>query len=452
MRIDGWKSIANYLGRDRSTVMRWASARDMPVHRIPGGGRGSVFALTEELDAWLAVSPDVHEEPDQATDAAQSAVVSANRLPGWRAFADGKRSAKLWLIMPLVLMASLAAFAFQDTADEPAAQRMPQDPAAAALFLEARADWAQRRPESIASAIEKLQQVVAREPSFAPAYAALADCYVLANEFGSLPPAEAFGRAQSAVDAALRIDPASAAAWRAKGFLDYWWRRDPDAARQSFERSFAIAPDVAQTHFWYGNILIDNGDFEQGLAELDQARLLEPVSVALQADYAWALWSAGEEQRSLERLEALRARHPELATIRDYLAVAYLAKGDVPAFVRETGDLAKIRGDQEDMAEVEDLARMHSQGDRAVLALFVDQTLADFVSGDRKSLVWPVYVASMADDRDEVLRLLTIAAQRNEIWGSAGLVRQIDRHWRGDRAIQALLEPRRSATMVRRRS
>lgn len=453
MRLNGWKSIANHLGRDRSTVMRWAAERGMPVHRIPGGARGSVFALADELDTWLAISSV--ESDAETTTAAQPAVTAptppAQRpSPVRRWLGRHRRSHWRWGIplLPLALFAGLGAFAWQGPPELLESPAMPQNEAAAALFLEARAEWAQRNGQSIAASIAKLQQVIAIDPSFAPAYAGLADCYVLAHEFGSMPAAEAYGRAQDAVDAALRIDPANAAAWRAKGFLDYWWRRDPQSARVSFEAAIDAAPGEAQTHFWYGNVLVDNGDFAAGIAHLDKARLLEPVSVALQTDYAYALWSSGKEADGVARLEALRARHPDLATVRDYLAVAYLAEGKIGPFVAETAALAQIRNDQPDIEEAAALGLMLPAGEQAVLALFVDQTMDDFAKGDRKTLVWPVYVASMARDRAEVMRLLTIAAQRKELWGSAGLARQIRQRWQGDREITGLLAPRRPASMV----
>ena len=53
-RLDGWKAIANFLGRDRTTAIRWASERGLPVHRVPGGRTGTVFAHTTELEQWLA--------------------------------------------------------------------------------------------------------------------------------------------------------------------------------------------------------------------------------------------------------------------------------------------------------------------------------------------------------------------------------------------------------------
>jgi hypothetical protein len=51
-RLDSWKQIARYLKRDVRTLRRWRrQGVDLPVHRIPGGR--SVYAYTQELDAWL---------------------------------------------------------------------------------------------------------------------------------------------------------------------------------------------------------------------------------------------------------------------------------------------------------------------------------------------------------------------------------------------------------------
>jgi len=52
-RLDSWKAIAEYLDRNVRTVTRWAHERGLPVHHVPGGKRGAVFAFAEEIDAWL---------------------------------------------------------------------------------------------------------------------------------------------------------------------------------------------------------------------------------------------------------------------------------------------------------------------------------------------------------------------------------------------------------------
>lgn len=53
-RLDSWKEIASYVGRDERTVQRWELERSLPVHRLPGGRRGGVYAYRHELDAWRA--------------------------------------------------------------------------------------------------------------------------------------------------------------------------------------------------------------------------------------------------------------------------------------------------------------------------------------------------------------------------------------------------------------
>jgi TolB-like protein/tetratricopeptide (TPR) repeat protein len=52
-RLDSWKEIAVYLNRDVTTVQRWERREGMPVHRHQHDKRGSVYALSSELDAWV---------------------------------------------------------------------------------------------------------------------------------------------------------------------------------------------------------------------------------------------------------------------------------------------------------------------------------------------------------------------------------------------------------------
>ncbi len=56
-RLESWKEIAAYLGREVRTVQRWAVSRRLPVHRLPGGNKPRVFCRADELDAWLETEP-----------------------------------------------------------------------------------------------------------------------------------------------------------------------------------------------------------------------------------------------------------------------------------------------------------------------------------------------------------------------------------------------------------
>jgi adenylate cyclase len=51
--LGSWKEIASYLGRSERTCRRWEKQFDLPVHRMDGSPRASVYAYKEELDSWL---------------------------------------------------------------------------------------------------------------------------------------------------------------------------------------------------------------------------------------------------------------------------------------------------------------------------------------------------------------------------------------------------------------
>ena len=65
-RLDSWKEIAEYLGRDIRTVIRWEKEKCLPIRRIPGGKRPAVFAYTQEIQTWM-VGQDVADEQAAAS-------------------------------------------------------------------------------------------------------------------------------------------------------------------------------------------------------------------------------------------------------------------------------------------------------------------------------------------------------------------------------------------------
>ncbi len=70
-RLDSWKQIAAYLGRDVTTVQRWEKREGMPVRRHLHDRIGSVFASRAELDAWMRTR-DLRDEQGNGNHAAES--------------------------------------------------------------------------------------------------------------------------------------------------------------------------------------------------------------------------------------------------------------------------------------------------------------------------------------------------------------------------------------------
>jgi hypothetical protein len=51
--LTSWKDIAAYLGKGIRTVQRWEDELGLPVRRPKQGLKSAVFAVPEEIDAWV---------------------------------------------------------------------------------------------------------------------------------------------------------------------------------------------------------------------------------------------------------------------------------------------------------------------------------------------------------------------------------------------------------------
>src|SRR6516162_5274984 len=83
-RLDSWKEIAAYFGRDERTVKRWEKERGLPIRRLPGA-RGGVYAFTDDLASWMETRSSGKPNPSSASlpvRQPQKAEVSESANPG----------------------------------------------------------------------------------------------------------------------------------------------------------------------------------------------------------------------------------------------------------------------------------------------------------------------------------------------------------------------------------
>ncbi|MGA8144190.1 MAG: tetratricopeptide repeat protein [Candidatus Acidiferrales bacterium] len=112
-RLDSWKEIAVYLGRDVTTVQRWEKREGMPVHRHVHDKRGSVYALGPELDAWLQSRKPRFEEQEQEQEQKNDQEFEAPLEPqAGRGQSATLLRARHWLTLAAVLVLSLLAVAY----------------------------------------------------------------------------------------------------------------------------------------------------------------------------------------------------------------------------------------------------------------------------------------------------------------------------------------------------
>jgi tetratricopeptide (TPR) repeat protein len=437
-RLDGWKAIAGYFNRDRTTAMRWARERGLPVRRMPGGKQGSVFAFEHELAAWALRQTDIDDAPPAEPLAEPAPPPAPEPIPA----APRRRGIVLAGLAALALAGGIGAWTlWPSPPPEPAVRslEMPRDPRVARDYVAARDAWAQRTPVDLQRAMRLYQSVIARDPDFAPAHAGLADAWLILREYGAADEATAYRNARREASAALRLDPDLPGAHRAIGFIDYWWDSRADRALHRFQRALALDEGDAQTHFWYANMLADIGRDDLAQAEYDKARLLDPGSRVIEVEQACSHWQAGRDTLALTQLTALAQRAPDDATIQNCLAWVHISRGDIRGFASALAARARLRGEPRLLRLSASLNAAIARDPASAVQVLVAEGRREIAAGERQLRETPAFYASAMGDRATLVQLMVEAHDLGEHWPSVPVTRRIAARWAGDAEVQRLL-------------
>src|SRR5262249_54196080 len=146
------------------------------------------------------------------------------------------------------------------------------------LYLKGRSLWGKRGADNIRQAIAFYEQAIARDPTYALAYAGLAEAYVILPNYTAVAPREVFPKAKAAALKALQLDDKLAEAHTALAdvlFDDF----DMAGSISEFQRAIALNHNYATAHQWYGSDpLRALGRFDEAIAEGKRAVELDPLS------------------------------------------------------------------------------------------------------------------------------------------------------------------------------
>ena len=192
------------------------------------------------------------------------------------------------------------------------------------LYLKGRYFWGRRTPSNLRRAVDYFEQAVARDPTYAQAYAGLADARVLLVILADSPPREELPRARAAAAAAIRLDPTLAEAHSALGNIREAFDWNSRGADQEFARAVALDPGYATAHLYWGIHLTNRGRFDEALSELTQARALDPLSAPVRMQLGRAYIAARRPDRAVPSLQAAVELNADFDAAYLQLGDAYL--------------------------------------------------------------------------------------------------------------------------------
>lgn len=191
--------------------------------------------------------------------------------------------------------------------------RLPEDATsleAFELYLLGKEAWNRRTGPELLRAIDLFEQALAIDSAYAPAWAALAQTYVVLPGYTAVSVRTSFQRLRETGGRALELDSLNVEALTALGYGTAWAGHDFQAGIERLGRALEIDPDYAEALHWQGEILAHVRRFDESFVRFDLALEVDPLSHVTVADYGQALQLAGRNQEAIRLLEDLLDRAP----------------------------------------------------------------------------------------------------------------------------------------------
>ena len=197
-------------------------------------------------------------------------------------------------------------------------------------YLEARSLVGRRGSAEPTAAVVQLERIITEDPTFAPAYAALADAYSFLSMTAyasSVSSARALELMRAAAVRAIELDPLLAEAHAAMGVV-YARERAWQRAEQSFERALELDSTLTEVYTNYSfAVLRPLGRSEEAMRLLAEALENDPLSLDVEREIAEIDCTNGRYQEAIDRLERISAVDPELPFVSQFLARALIFSG-----------------------------------------------------------------------------------------------------------------------------
>src|ERR1700728_522019 len=168
----------------------------------------------------------------------------------------------------------------------------PVDPEAYEAYLKGRYFWNKRTPDGLNKSIEYFGQAITKDPSFAAAYAGLADAYSLLGS-DVLPADAANSKARANASKALKLDPNIAEGHAVLALVEFYYDWNWKQSEQEFRRAIELNPNYATAHQWYSYYLTAMLRFPEAVEQAEAAQQIDPLSLSINTTLASRYRHAG---------------------------------------------------------------------------------------------------------------------------------------------------------------
>jgi tetratricopeptide (TPR) repeat protein len=248
-------------------------------------------------------------------------------------------------------------------------------------YLRGRHHWARRNAEGLRKAIGFFDSAIEQDPGYAPAYAGLADCYLVLAWYRFAAPPGLLPKAKSLAQRALDIDPGLAEAWTTLAFAgclyDWTWQPGLDL----FARALAIDPQYITAHQWLGLALAALGREQEAIASAKRALSLDALAVIPMVTLGWVYHFARDYEMALAHYRRALEVAPGLKQTHWLKGLAYEQMGRIEKAIESFERAGSVPGEINASALAHAYARFGRAEDaRRLLSGLEEQSRLGYVS------------------------------------------------------------------------
>jgi serine/threonine protein kinase len=184
-------------------------------------------------------------------------------------------------------------------------------------------------------ALEHLNKAIEIDPTYALAYAGIADAYTTVSDW-FMSPREALSKAKAAANKSLELDDQLAEAYAARGHarLHEWDK----AAIDDLNKAAALAPNSLTTQLWLGEYYMI-WDVEKSVVILQKAEELDPLSPIPGAFLSFDFYMLRQPEKAIASGKRSSELNPNFFTEYSYMARYFASKGDLKSAEIEVGKI-----------------------------------------------------------------------------------------------------------------
>ncbi len=278
-------------------------------------------------------------------------------------------------------------------------------------YLEGRYFWSRRTAEDIQKATASFEKSIRIDSSYAPAYAGLSDCYELSASapYTSVPPKDAFPKAEVAARKALELDPSLAEAHVSLGYAELAYEWNVAAADREFRRALQLRPGYATAHQFYAYSLTVMGKLPEAIKERKKAVELDPINPLMASALGEAYYQARQFDLTIQENQRALELDPTYAIALVNIGRAYQQKGMHPQAQAAFQKILTVVPD--DPAVLALLGHEYAVSGRRTEAQQISAQLTNISAHRYVPALYFALISTGLGDKDDAFRWMDVAVE-----------------------------------------